>query len=237
MAKASSSLVPILYEDNHLLVVVKPVNIPVQEDSSGDTDLLTLLKEDIKVRYLKPGNVYLGLVHRLDRPVGGVMVFAKTSKSASRLSEMVRSRSMRKKYMAVVHGKPPLPQQRLIHYLVKDAKTNTVSAVARNHKEAKEAILDYAVVGNKEGLSLIRVDLHTGRPHQIRVQFASIRCPLFGDQKYGAAVNRAGQQIALWAVGLSFDHPTTKERLSFVSAPPAAYPWILWGEEVIASSI
>ncbi|MNV49464.1 Ribosomal large subunit pseudouridine synthase C [compost metagenome] len=135
--------IEILYEDNHLLGVVKPVNVPVQEDATGDPDLLTLLKEDIKRRYDKPGNVFMGLVHRLDRPVGGAMIFAKTSKAASRLSENVRNRSFRKVYLTVVHGELPAPSGRLRNFLLKNAKTNTVTVVRQGMQDAKEAVLDY----------------------------------------------------------------------------------------------
>lgn len=220
--------IPILFEDNHLLVVEKPPNLPTQADISADPDLLTLLKEDIKQRYQKPGNVYLGLVHRLDRPVGGVMVLAKTSKAASRLSDQVRTRSLSKTYLAVVHGYPQPERDTLIHFLWKNEKNNTVFVVDSSHPNAKEAKLDYVLEDTAQKLSLVRIHLHTGRPHQIRVQMAAIGCPLYGDQKYGKHVNRPGQQIALWAVELAFDHPVTKERLSFVSSPPKAFPWTLW---------
>src|SRR5690625_1465024 len=160
--------IPILYEDNHLLVVEKPVNIPVQGDKSGDQDLLTWLKEDIKVRYNKPGNVFLGLVHRLDRPVGGVMVFAKTSKAASRLSKTIQQGEFERSYLTVVRGIPNNNKERLIHYLLKDRKKNIVYSVSKNHKSGKKAILDYEVVDSKDGLSLLKVRLHTGRSHQIR---------------------------------------------------------------------
>ncbi|WP_409341058.1 RluA family pseudouridine synthase [Paenibacillus sp. MBLB4367] len=233
MASGSRSAVPVLFEDNHLLVVEKPVNMPTQEDESKDPDLLSVLKEDIKQRYGKPGNVYLGLVHRLDRPVGGVMVFAKTSKAASRLSDMVRTRAFGKTYVAVVRGKPKTPSGRLVHYLRKDSRTNMVRAVPKGSAEAKEAILDYEVVAGAEGLCLVKVKLQTGRPHQIRVQFASIGCPLYGDQRYGAHVNEPGQQIALWSIRLSFEHPTQKEQLAFVSLPPRDYPWVLWDSPVL----
>lgn len=218
----------ILYEDNHLLVVEKPVNIPTQADQSGDKDLLTLLKEDLKVRYNKPGNVYLGLVHRLDRPVGGVMIFAKTSKSASRLSESVRNRSFKKKYLAVIHGTPKNKHNQLIHYLLKNERTNTVQVVPNTNKEGKQAILDYQVIKSEQDFSLIEVELHTGRPHQIRVQMATIGHPLFGDQKYGADRNKVGQQIALWSQSISVEHPTTKEWMTFQSNPPSQFPWTLF---------
>lgn len=224
--------IPVLYEDNHVLVVVKPVNMPTQEDESGDLDLLNVLKQELKERYGKPGNVFLGLVHRLDRPVGGAMVFAKTSKAASRLSETVRSRSFGKKYLAVVHGAPAASRGRLVNHLLKDGKTNTVRTVAPgSHPDAKEAVLDYEVLGQQEGLSLVRIILHTGRSHQIRVQMATAGCPLYGDQKYGANLNKPGQQLALWSVYLSFPHPTGREVIDFHSAPPRVYPWSLWNEE------
>jgi len=220
--------IPILYEDNHLLVVEKPVNIPVQGDDSGDKDLLTLLKEDLKIRYNKPGNVYLGLVHRLDRPVGGVMVFAKTSKAASRLSDVIRKNELERKYLAVVRGVPKKKQAQLEHYLYKDTQKNKVYAVAASRANAKKALLDYETLGSADHLSLLSVRLHTGRSHQIRVQLSETGCPLYGDQKYGQHVNRPGQQIALWANVLEFPHPTTKETIRVESQPPKEYPWNLW---------
>lgn len=182
--------IPIIYEDNHLLIVEKPVNVPVQQDRSKDKDLLSLLKQDIKVRFNKPGNVYLGLVHRLDRPVGGVMVFAKTSKAASRLSDVIRRQDFGKKYLAIVRGAPKKREDTLTNYLVKDRRKNIVYTTSAKNKDAKKAVLDYHVLGQKDGLSLISIQLHTGRPHQIRVQFAEIGCPLYGDQKYGQHVNQ-----------------------------------------------
>lgn len=218
----------ILYEDNHLLVVEKPINIPTQADNSGDKDFLTMLKEDIKVRYQKPGNVYLGLVHRLDRPVGGVMVFAKTSKAASRLSDSIRRHTFKKIYFAIVHGKPKKKHERLIHHLRKNERTNTVAVVSKHDPHGKEAILDYEVLASVQHLSLLKVELHTGRSHQIRVQMATIDHPLYGDQKYGAHCNKVGQQIALWSHTISVEHPTTKEWMTFVSNPPMLHPWTLF---------
>ncbi|GIN89767.1 RNA pseudouridine synthase [Siminovitchia terrae] len=203
------------------------MNLPVQEDNSGDKDLLTALKEDIKIRYEKPGNVYLGLVHRLDRPVGGVMVFAKTSKAASRLSDAIRRQQFERTYLAVVRGVPQ-EEARLVHYLYKDQRNNIVKVVSSNHKQGKKSILEYRVLGMAENLSLLSVRLLTGRSHQIRVQLSSIGHPLYGDQKYGQNVNRPGQQIALWANTLEFAHPTKKEMVRFESRPPKEYPWELW---------
>lgn len=221
--------IPIIYEDNHLLVVEKPPSLIVQEDRSGDADLLTLLKQDIKVRYKKPGNVFLGLVHRLDRPVGGVMVFAKTSKAASRLSNSIRLQDFHRTYLAVVRGVPKERSGRLEHYLYKDKKRNIVRVVSPKEKQAKKAILDFEVLDTTDELSLLSVTLHTGRSHQIRVQLATHGFPLYGDQKYGRHVNRPGQQIALWAHTLAFPHPTTKELKTFQSYPNRErFPWDLW---------
>ncbi|GIQ67632.1 RNA pseudouridine synthase [Xylanibacillus composti] len=217
--------IPILFEDNHVLVVEKPVNLLSQADQTGDPDMLTLLKQDLKRRYNKPGNVYLGLVHRLDRPVGGVMVFAKTSKAASRLSDAIRTHSFQKVYMAILRGQPGRQEDRLVHRLRKDAAANRVSVVSRNDPQGKEAVLDYRVIASADGLSLVEIQLHTGRPHQIRVQFAEIGCPLYGDQRYGSLVNEPGQQMALWATHLTFPHPILKEPMSFTSSPPNQIPW------------
>ncbi|HLQ71125.1 MAG TPA: RNA pseudouridine synthase [Bacillota bacterium] len=220
--------IPILYEDNHLLVVEKPVNIPVQADRSKDKDLLTLLKEDLKVRYQKPGNVFLGLVHRLDRPVGGVMVFAKTSKCASRLSDSIRRGKFERTYIAVVRGLVPRKRGTLEHFLYKDKRKNKVYVVGAHHKQGKKAILDYEVLGKEKNLSKVSVYLHTGRPHQIRVQLAALGFPIYGDQKYGAHVNKPGQQIALWAHTLLFQHPTKKDIIEVTAPISSDYPWLLF---------
>lgn len=163
-------MIKVIYEDNHLLVVEKPVNILSQGDNTNDKDMVNLLKDYIKKKYNKPGNVYIGLIHRLDRPVGGVMVFAKTSKAASRLSEQVRSKTFKKTYLAVVHGKIKSNSDILKDFLYKNKKTNMVTVVKKNHKDAKEAELNYNVLNFKENLSLVQVNLKTGRSHQIRVQ-------------------------------------------------------------------
>lgn len=218
----------ILYEDNHLLVVEKPVNVPVQQDRSGDDDLLTVLKNDLKIRYEKPGNVFLALVHRLDRPVGGVIVFAKTSKAASRLSDALRRRALERKYLAVVHGTPPEKEAVLEHYLVKNQRENKVFTVSPSHKKAKKAVLAYETIGQRDNYSLLSIQLHTGRSHQIRVQLAACGCPLYGDQKYGQGVNRPGQQLALWAHSLQFAHPTKKDVVKVESLPPREEPWVRW---------
>lgn len=214
----------ILYEDNHILVVEKPPNLLTQSDITGDEDLLTLLKEDLKQRYNKPGNVYLGLVHRLDRPVGGTMVFAKTSKSASRLSDQIRKGEFHKAYMAVIHGAPKQPSGTLKNFLVKDEATNIVR-VTQVPEEGKAAVLEYEVSGSNESLSLVKIKLHTGRSHQIRVQLAHMGHPIYGDQKYGASMNKPGMQLALWSAEIGFSHPTLGQMLSFTSQPPCEFPW------------
>ena len=213
----------ILYEDNHILVVVKPCNIPVQKDSSNDLDLLTSLKEYIKDKYNKPGNVYLGLVHRLDRPVGGTMVFARTSKAAERLTDAIKNNEIEKYYLAVVCGHIEAKNGILEDYLLKD-EVNNITKVDKNGKYAK---LEYEVIDEKEGLSLVKVHLITGRSHQIRVQFASRNLPLWGDNKYNKDA-KVGEQIALWSNKLVIEHPTKKEKMTFESLPDNKYPWNLF---------
>lgn len=212
-------MINIIYEDNHLLVVEKPINILVQEDNSHDVDLLAILKNDIKKRYNKPGNVYLGLVHRLDRPVGGVMVFAKTSKAASRLSEQVRTHRLKKEYHAIVMGKVE-NKGHLVDKLYKDTSKNMVVV----SDKGKEAILDYELVDYKNNLSLVKIFLKTGRSHQIRVQFSSRNHPLYGDQRYNKNA-KIGEQIALFASSLTLEHPTTKEIMTFKLPLPRRKPW------------
>ena len=209
----------ILYEDNHIIVVEKPVNIPSQEDKTGDLDMLTMIKDYLKEKYHKPGDAYVGLVHRLDRPTGGVMVFAKTSKAASRLSEQIRENQFHKQYLAIVDGKMENTTGYMEDYLYKNEKTNTSRIAKAKEKNAKLASLDYEVMKYNEeiNMSVVKIDLNTGRHHQIRVQFASRGHALSGDQKYGT--RGRGKQLALWAYSLSFIHPTTKEKMEFQLEP------------------
>ena len=217
----------ILYEDNHIIVVEKPPNVPSQADKTTDEDMLTIIKRYIKEKYNKPGNVYLGLVHRLDRPVGGVMVFAKTSKAASRLSEQVRNKTFKKEYLAIVDGKLDVKSGILEDYLVKNEKNNLSKVTNKETKNAKYAKLDYEVLKyNKEiNLSVLRILLHTGRHHQIRVQLANMGHSICGDQKYGT--RGRGKQISLWAYKLTIEHPITKESMTFIDVPEKIGPWVI----------
>ena len=210
----------ILYEDNHLLVVEKPVNIPVQEDKSKDTDMITILKKYRIEHENKKGDAFIGLVHRLDRPVGGIMVFAKTSKAASRLSEEIRNNTFHKTYLAVVQNK--LPKTGILEdYLIKD-KNNNISKIT-NKENGKYSALEYKVLNTKDNLSLVEINLITGRSHQIRLQFSSRGNPLVGDSKYGNNPNNIN--IALFAKSITFKHPTTKETLTFSLNLPNRYPF------------
>ncbi|MFA6859891.1 MAG: RluA family pseudouridine synthase [Clostridia bacterium] len=216
----------ILYEDNHIIVVEKPQNVPTQEDESKDPDLLNMVKAYIKEKYNKPGNVFVGLVHRLDRPTGGVMVFAKTSKAAARLSEQITSGVFEKKYFTVVLGKPRETSNRLVHFLKKNEKENIVSIVPQSEEGAKRCELVYKTLETKDEISLCEVKILTGRSHQIRVQMSAIGNPVFGDAKYGGDKLGKGFNLALWAVQLKFEHPTTKQIMTFVSYPTEdMIPW------------
>lgn len=217
--------VKILHEDNSVLVVVKPQNIPSQADSTGDLDLLTLLKQYIKEKYNKPGNVYLGLVHRLDRPTGGVMVFAKNSKAAERLSKQIVDGDMSKFYLTTVVGSPKETTATLVHYLKKNALTNNVYVATFGDHNAKRAELSYNVLETNGTISLCKVQLGTGRSHQIRVQMSAIGTPVFGDVRYGGDSLMKGSNLALWAYRLEFNHPVSKERMVFVAYPPQTAPW------------
>ena len=215
----------ILYEDNHILVVLKEQNLASCPDESGDENLLDLLKDYLKRTYEKPGNVYLGLVHRLDRPTGGVMVFAKTSKAAGRLAEHMKTGDFEKRYLTVLNGAPSPESGKLVNYLKKNTINNMVYLSTEGTDGAKYAALDYRVLEKRGGLALTEVKLHTGRSHQIRVQFAGIAHPVYGDMRYGGEFAIKGR-LALWAYSLAFTHPVTKERMRFLSEPPAEEtPW------------
>lgn len=215
----------ILYEDNHIIVVLKPQNVPCCEDSSGDYDLLSCVRDYIKETYNKPGNVYVGLIHRLDRPTGGIMVYAKSSKAAARLSEALKAGEFEKKYFAVLVGSPKEKKATLTNYLKKNAVNNTVYVCGATVEGAKLAELDYRIVEETETLSLADIRLHTGRSHQIRVQMSFIGAPVYGDMRYGGEKAKKGN-LALWAYTLAFNHPVTKERMVFKVQPPKdVKPW------------
>lgn len=218
-------MLKIIYEDNHVIVVEKPVNVPSQSDKTGDKDLLTMIKEYLKEKYHKPGEAYLGLVHRLDRPVGGVMVYAKTSKAAARLSEQIRQKQFTKKYLVIVDGKMEQKQGILEDYLWKNERTNTSKVVEEGTKNAKYAKLEYEVLKYvpETNLSVLKITLETGRHHQIRVQLSHAGHSIYGDQKYGS--RGKGKQIALWAYELSFLHPITKEKLNYTDMPETIGTW------------
>ncbi len=213
--------IEIVFEDNHLLAINKPAGVLSQEDRTGRPDVLTLCKEYIKKEYNKPGNVFLGLLHRLDQPVSGIMLLAKTSKAASRVSEQIRMRTIQKTYLAAVSGKVP-QNGSLKHHLQKDKSLNKVSVVDKPTKTSKSAELTYKRLDFANNVSLIKVNLITGRAHQIRVQFSHIGFPLLGDKKYGSAHSGL---IALHAYTLKVTHPTLKNELILTSLPDKILPW------------
>lgn len=219
----------IVYEDNHIIVVVKPQNIATCGDETGDDNLLDLLKAYVKDKYNKPGEVFLGLVHRLDRPTGGVMVFARTSKAASRLSENIRNGELEKRYLAVTVGAPRDKKGILRNGLIKDEKRNMVTVVPMHMEGAKQAVLEYKVLDQKDGnpkVALFDINLITGRSHQARVQLNTIGCPIFGDYRYAPQKSPRGYNLALWAYELRFPHPVTKEMMVFRVNPPLdEVPW------------
>ena len=215
----------VIYEDNHIIVVEKPVNVPSQGDKTGDVDMLTIIKEYLKEKYNKPGNVYLGLIHRLDRPVGGVMVFAKTSKAAARLSQQVREKVFKKKYLVIANGKFEKEKGILSDYLLKNERKNMSRVVEEGTKNSKFAELDYEVLkyDSELNLSVLKINLHTGRHHQIRVQLSSRNHSIYGDQKYGGRGH--GKQICLWAYELTIIHPITQKEMTFKSIPKFEKSW------------
>lgn len=223
----TSNDLQVVFEDNHIIVVCKPQNVPSCPDETGDKDILTLVKEYLISKYNKPGDAYVGLIHRLDRPTGGVMVFAKTSKAAMRLCESMKNGEFEKRYYAITVGVPKEKSiLNLTNYLVKDSAKNMVYAVPMATEGAKIAILDYTTLASENNLSLLSIKLHTGRAHQIRVQMKTLGTPLFGDQRYGEGKTPVGFNLALWAVELKFIHPVSKEKMVFRVYPPTdSVPW------------
>ena len=215
----------IIHEDNHLIVVIKPHNLPCCPDSSGDMDLLTMLKEYRKTNEQKSGEAFVGLVHRLDRVTGGVMVYAKTSKAAARLADAMKDGEFNKKYLAVVVGSPSNRVGKLEHYLLKNEKDNKVEIVGKAVVGAKFAKLNYRVMSTGRQVSLVEINLITGRSHQARVQMSSMGTSIFGDVKYGKLGKIGKGNLALWAHELRFNHPTTGDSLKFIVNPPEELPW------------
>lgn len=210
----------ILFEDNHLLIVNKPAGLLVQADRTGDPDLLHIARDYIKTRYHRPGNVYLGLVHRIDRPASGVLVLARTSKAAARLSEQFRTGSVKKRYLAIVAGSC-VGQGTCRHHLIKNDRT--VQIVDAGYPGARFAELRWESQATGTEESLVQIDLLTGRPHQIRVQLASLGFPLLGDFRYGACRSFDGRNLALHAFYLGLEHPVTRRQCSWVVPPPASW--------------
>lgn len=219
----------ILFEDNHVLVALKQPNVLTQGDSTGDEDLLTTLKKYIKEKYDKPGNVYLGLVHRMDRPVGGLLVFARTSKAAERLSRQLKDKTLGREYVCLAGGRPPR-EFTLKDYLEKDAETNMVRVVPKYTNRGKEAVLHARTLLTRDEGSLVTVRLETGRAHQIRVQMANASFPLLGDHRYGGAEGKS--QIALWGMRLSFNHPIDGKPMVFLAPPPGTGLWTPFRREI-----
>lgn len=226
MEEFNCNKLEVLFEDNHIIVVVKPQNVPTQADSSNDIDLLSVVKEFLVKKYNKPGDAYVGMVQRLDRPTGGVMVFAKTSKAAERLCESLKDGSFEKQYLCVTCGKPKNVMGRLEHYLKKNEEKNTVAIVPMATDGAKRAELEYSVLDTVQNFSLVKIQLKTGRSHQIRVQMASIGTPLFADAKYGADPKTCKNKMGLWSTHIRFPHPITQETVTFICYPPVEeVPW------------
>ena len=221
----------VVYEDNHLIIVNKTASEIVQGDKTGDTPLSETVKQYIKEKYAKPGNVFLGVVHRLDRPVSGLVVFAKTSKALARLNEMFRNSEVKKTYWAIVKQRPPQDEGELVNYLVRNEKQNKSYAYDKEVKNSKKAVLHYRLIGHSQNYFLLEVDLKTGRHHQIRCQLAKMGCPIKGDLKYGFARSNPDGSICLHAHRVKFVHPVSKELID-VTAPLS--PGNLWnGFEMI----
>ena len=215
----------VVYEDNHIILVNKASSEIVQGDKTGDTPLSETVKEYIKKKYHKPGNVFLGVTHRLDRPVSGLVLFARTSKALSRLNEMFKTKDIKKTCGAIGKDQPPAPAGELVHWLVRNEKQNKSYAYDREVKDSKKAILDYKVIGRSEHYYLLEINLQTGRHHQIRCQLAKMGCPIKGDLKYGAQRSNPDGSICLHARKIEFIHPVSKEMMSFEAPVPESVLW------------
>mgnify|MGYP002519049516 FL=1 len=224
----------ILYEDNHLVIVNKQAGEIVQGDKTGDTPLSDIVKDWLKEKYNKPGNVYLGVVHRLDRPVSGVVLFAKTSKALPRLNKMFAEHNkVNKTYWAIVQNRPQEPQGTLTHWLTRQEKNNTARAYDREVPGSKKAVLDYELIASGDKYYLLEIHLHTGRHHQIRCQLAKIGCPIKGDLKYGAPRSNPDGSISLHARTLTLEHPVNHESISVTAPVPDDKLWLALSHEAI----
>lgn len=215
----------VVYEDNHIIVVNKTASEIVQGDKTGDTPLSETVKQYLKEKYNKPGNVFLGVTHRLDRPVSGLVVFAKTSKALSRLNDMFRNGEVKKTYWAIVRNRPQAPEGELTHWLVRNEKQNKSYAYNKEVKDSKKAILCYKEIGHSQNYQLLEVDLKTGRHHQIRCQLAKMGCPIKGDLKYGSPRSNPDGSICLHARRISFIHPVSKESIEIEAPVPNGNLW------------
>lgn len=215
----------IIYEDNHLIAVNKNGHELVQGDKTGDASLVDLLKAWLKEKYAKPGNVFVGVTHRLDRPVTGVVVFAKTSKALTRMNELFRTGNIRKTYWAIVKNRPPEPEKELTHWIVRNEKQNKSHAYESEKANAQKAVLHYRLIAQSENYHLLEIDLKTGRHHQIRCQLAQIGCPIKGDLKYGSKRSNPDGGISLHARSITFVHPVSKEAIQIVAPPPVDILW------------
>lgn len=215
----------VLYEDNHLIIVNKRPGDIVQGDKTGDVPLSEVVKEYIKKKYDKPGNVYLGVVHRLDRPTSGIVLFAKTSKALPRLNKLFKDKDAQKTYWAIVKNAPPKQQDTLVHFMKRNPKQNKSYAHTKEVPESKKAILEYHLVKELNNYYLLEIDLQTGRHHQIRSQLSTIGCPVKGDLKYGFDRSNKDGSIHLHARKLVFEHPVKKERLEIIAPPPQDPLW------------
>lgn len=222
----------VLYEDNHIIVINKASSEIVQGDRTGDKPLSEKVKEYLKEKYNKPGNVFCGVTHRLDRPTSGVVVFAKTSKALTRLNKMFRNDEVDKVYWAIVQNRPVSDRGTLTHYLIKDSKRNNSTAYNTERKNTKKAVLHYSLINQSENYHLLEVKLETGRHHQIRVQLAKIGSPIKGDLKYGAARSNRDGSISLHARGISFIHPVSKEKVDITAPVPEDNLWKVFEKNV-----
>jgi len=215
----------ILYQDNHLIIVNKLPSEIVQGDKTGDVPLSEIVKAYIKEAYKKPGNVFTGVIHRIDRPTSGVVVFAKTGKALSRMNELVKERGMKKTYWAIVKNMPNEPEAEIVHYLVRNSKKNKSKGYNKPVPNSKEAVMRYKVIGKSDNYYLLEIDLKTGRHHQIRAQLAAIGCPIKGDLKYGFPRSNKNASISLHARSVEFIHPVKKENIKVVAPPPVNSMW------------